>query len=141
MSLREVVGVALISALLGGCGGKEQPAASPQPGGTKQGLPTITTSPNSPAQAAPPGLPPDAPAPKNTAPLTLPAGAKDENGDDIGLQKIQEALKQFIRDMERPPNGLDELVKYRLLPYIPAAPEGMKYAVDPDTKLAILVKK
>ena len=78
--------------------------------------------------------------PKDSSYTEVP-GAKDEDGADIGLTKVNAALKQFIKDTERAPADVQELVKSGALVRIPAAPPGKKYAIDPKSKTAVIINK
>lgn len=65
----------------------------------------------------------------------------DENGIDIGLTKINEALKQFVQDTERLPKDLNELVKSGAMARLPTPPPGKKYTLDPASKTAVLASQ
>lgn len=134
------VGAALLSALLGGCGGKDQPAASPQPDATKPAISdlskAISTNP-----AAPPGTPavPGSVAPGPAAPTR--GVVLNDDGVEIGLAQINAALRVFVRDIERFPNSFEEMVKSGVISHIPAPPAGKKYTLDPNAKTAVMIDK
>jgi hypothetical protein len=51
----------------------------------------------------------------------------------LATVSLDAAIKQFYEQENRYPKTLDELVSSRVLPKLPAAPNGMKFDYDPAT--------
>jgi hypothetical protein len=82
---------------------------------------------------------PDAPPPPPPTAAPVPAAGEaprpdgppsEENVDE--LTRITRAIQSFAINNERPPKDLNELVRAKLLPSIPAAPAGKKFVYDPS---------
>lgn len=63
----------------------------------------------------------------------------NQAGEELGLAKIREALKVFVRDAERFPNSFEEMVKSGVIERIPTPPAGKKYVLDPKSNDVLLV--
>ena len=143
--MRELLYTTLAATLcLAGCGEKQAPV--PPASTTKPALQTIPVPPPM-SEATPPPPPPGTRISSTTQalpkghPYAEVPGAKDEDGLDIGLTKINDALKQFIKDTERLPASLEELVKSGVMYRLPVPPPGKKYTIDQKTKRAVIVNK
>lgn len=138
-----LTGVAVAGILLAACGGKEQPKTSAQGQGAKQSIAALSkaASSNAGSQAtAPVPPPPGTPAPPESVAVSQPpAGLVNQAGEELGLAKIKEALKVFVRDAERFPNSLEEMVKSGVIERIPTPPAGKKYVLDPKMNDVLLV--
>lgn len=144
--MRTLVYTALAAGLcLAGCGEKQPPQDSANI--PKPDLPAIPTKHDQAkpgvAPPPPPGapVPPAAQAPPKTSTHVEVPGATDENGVDVGLNKLNEALRRFVNDTERLPTGLEELVKSGVIQRIPTPPPGKRYAIDSKSKTALIVNK
>lgn len=140
--ISQAAGVLMLSVVLAGCGRNDPPADSASASGTNSNLPSLAGSPDSSVRGATLPPPPGTPAPQGSLPASAPATrgvVLNDDGIEIGLAQINEALKVFVKDLERFPNSLDEMVKVRVISRIPNPPVGKKYALDPKAKTAVLV--
>lgn len=138
----QAAGALILSVVLAGCGRNDPPADAASAGGTKSNLPSLAASPDSSARGETLPPPPGTPAPQSSSTAEAPSVrgiVLNDDGIEIGLAQINEALKVFTRDTERFPNSLDEMVKLRVINRIPQPPVGKKYALDQKTKTAVLV--
>ncbi len=112
--------------LVAGCSEEQPatPAANPAPASVSLNLST-------PAQAAPAPAVPAAGAPAN--PQSQPSirpGQLAEDGTDLGLNKINDAVQEFHENQERLPSTLAELVSKGYLRQLPQPPPGKRYHLD-----------
>lgn len=136
VSLSSALLLALVL-VLSGCGGEEAPGPAPAPS-----TPTAAPSLNTLNAGAPAPAPVEAPAAATAAsevstPINQP-GEKDEDGMDMGLKALNEALKEYRNNNESSPSSLEELVSKRFIRALPTPPPGRKYALDKQSGLAVL---
>jgi predicted small lipoprotein YifL len=143
----------LAVSLLAGCSDKEaveMPPAAPPPSGDAQVSLTPAAPANAPAAANTPP-PPAATAPAAAGPAALSeaeAAAKDAKVEFKDLDgktiSVIEWLEQMVSGYERlrasdvetarpPIKQIEDLVTYRVIARIPAAPAGKKYSLDTNT--------
>lgn len=132
----------LLASSLGiaGCG-KKAPPVKPS-AERKAKIPSMVTAPleaNTKTGTPPP--PPGVRAPTSHEAVFIKPGEKDADGRDVGLVTINEALQHYMADTGSPPARVEDLVKVGRLARVPIPPEGMRYAIDPEKKTAVLVSK
>jgi hypothetical protein len=85
-----------------------------------------------------------------TEPGSLPLASEDAPVlvDNIGIEDASEldrlnfALHTYYEDSSRPAiTSFEPLVKARLIKRVPVAPPGMKYIIDPNGAMVLLVKE
>lgn len=59
----------------------------------------------------------------------------------VDTASINQAIQLFQVEHDRFPKNLDELVQEKLMPKLPEAPAGMKFAYDPQTGTVKVVKQ
>ncbi len=130
-----------------GCGKKPEPAA-PAPTETKSTSVASVLESGTPAkpETPPAGATAAAPAPVETpasAPTDkLPTAAPDSGKTGIQTPsaiKVTEAMQRFLERNNRLPRDFNELVTAKMLPSIPPAPPGKKYALDRKTLQVMVV--
>ena len=109
----------LAAMMLTGCS-KDEPAAQARPIAPK---PASATAPVAPA---PPG---------GTAPTT----AQDPNAITMETAGLDMALQRFVKAKGRLPASVQEMVTEKMLPAIPPAPAGKKFAIDAQAKRVVVV--
>lgn len=116
-------GLAAVGAMVfGGCVERREPAG-----------PNGTANPHAPA-----GAPAVAP-PQRQQPATVEgyfrdlADAPGRTQRQLDLAQLQRAVEMFSAVEGRYPHTLEELIEKRILPALPAAPEGKQLAYDPQT--------
>jgi hypothetical protein len=64
-----------------------------------------------------------------------------QEGVDATLATLNSMVADFPLSYNRTPKDLDELVTLKLLPKVPEAPPGKKYAIDPKAQQVVLVAR
>lgn len=140
--------ISLISVLvlsLVGCGKKadETATASPASRPNPPKPPPVATEAGK--EAEPP--PPDSPhAVVSMAVPNRPAEAaeddfKNDPKDMTRADALTQCVKRFIVAYGRPPKPLEEMVEKGIVPRLPPAPQGKKYAYDEMTKRVVVVNQ
>lgn len=116
--------IAVLLALLTGCGKQESPAPVAQP------KPPTTMPSLQPAGAKSTGT---------TAPSQLEAAKVPILNTKVDLDALTKALVNYCKKTQANPISLDEVVKAGFLPGLPALPPGKKFDIDRDTYKVIIV--
>lgn len=147
--------LAAFAICLSGCGSKDSDNISlppPPPAPSADAVPAVNT-----AQVPPPApvAPPPTPSSEGLPPATPAAPEKgdfttfDENGKPIpGLDFINLAIDGYNRTRSAQTEGViwpplasvEQLIQYRIITRLPAAPAGQKFVINPEGKAALAPK-
>ncbi|MEW6305443.1 MAG: hypothetical protein AB1705_18355 [Verrucomicrobiota bacterium] len=132
--------VCAASLTLVGCGKSEAPASAPAPKPAASGPMVSLTAPAAPEAPAAIG------APVAAAPATeaVDPNANVEVKEDPGILTKAQALNLVVADFKvqygRLPRNLDELVSSKLVPRLPEAPAGKKFALNEEGQVDVINK-